>query len=51
MGIVRGLLGRLEPAARADVIEAIRAALSERYEPGVGVPLGTGAWLVSAQNA
>jgi ubiquinone/menaquinone biosynthesis C-methylase UbiE len=50
MGIVRGLLGRLEPDIRAGAIEEIRAALSERHEPGVGVRLGTGAWLVTARN-
>lgn len=50
MGIVRGLLGRLEPDVRTGAIEEIRSALSERYEPGVGVRLGTGAWLVTARN-
>ncbi|MGZ6994121.1 MAG: class I SAM-dependent methyltransferase [Acidimicrobiia bacterium] len=48
MGIARGLLSRLEPAARAAAIEAISVSLAERYEPGAGVRLGTGAWLVSA---
>ena len=47
-GIARGLLGLTETDARAPAIEAIRASLAERYEPGVGVELGTGAWLVSA---
>jgi hypothetical protein len=47
-GIARGLLGRLEPEARDAAIEQIRTALAERYEPGVGVHLGTGAWLVTA---
>jgi SAM-dependent methyltransferase len=47
-GIARGLLGRLEPEARDAAIEQIRVALAERYEPGVGVHLGTGAWLVTA---
>ncbi|HZJ07821.1 MAG TPA: class I SAM-dependent methyltransferase [Nocardioidaceae bacterium] len=49
-GIARGLLGLAEPDARAAAIEAVRAALAERYEPGVGVPLGTGAWLVTARK-
>ena len=48
MGMVRGLLGRLEPHARADAIDAVRVSLAERYEPGVGVRLGSGGWLVSA---
>ncbi len=48
MGMVRGLLGRLEPHARAEAIEAVRASLAERHEPGVGVRLGSGGWLVSA---
>lgn len=50
MGMVRGLLGRVEPGERPAVIDAVRATLAERYEPGVGVRLGTGAWLVSARN-
>jgi SAM-dependent methyltransferase len=50
MGMVRGLLGRVEADARRAVIDDARAALIERYEPGVGVRLGTGAWLVSARN-
>lgn len=49
MGIARGLLGRVEPDARAAAIESIRVSLAERYEPGVGVRLGAGAWLVSAR--
>ena len=49
MGIVRGLLGRIEdPTHRAAAIDVIRASLSERYEPGVGVRLGAAGWLVSA---
>lgn len=50
MGITRGLLGRLEPDARAAAAESLSGALAERYEPGVGVRLGTGAWLVSARR-
>jgi SAM-dependent methyltransferase len=49
-GIARGLLGLAEPEARAAAIEAVRGSLAERYEPGVGVRLGTGAWLVSARK-
>jgi ubiquinone/menaquinone biosynthesis C-methylase UbiE len=51
MGIVRGLLGRLEPEARDEAIEEIRTALNERNEPGIGIRLGTGAWLVTARSA
>jgi len=40
--------------ARADAhdaaLQTIRAALTQRYEPGVGVRLGAGAWLVSARK-
>jgi SAM-dependent methyltransferase len=50
MGMARGLLGGVESGARAAVNDAVRASLAERYEPGVGVRLGTGAWLVSARN-
>ena len=32
-------------------IDAVSAALAEIYEPGRGVALGTGAWLVSALRA
>jgi hypothetical protein len=47
-GIGRGLLGGLEPDARAAAVDAVRASLTERYEPGVGVRVGTGGWLVTA---
>ena len=50
MGIARGLLGRVEADARDAAIRTIRNSLAERYEPGAGVRLGTGAWLVSANN-
>ena len=49
-GIARGLLGRLEPDTRAVAIREVRASLAERYEHGVGVRLGAGAWLVSAHK-
>lgn len=49
-GIARGLLGRLEPAARAEAVESVRGTLADRYESGIGVRLGTGAWLVSARG-
>ena len=49
-GIARGLLGRAEPDARAEAIEAVRGSLAERYVSGLGVRLGTGGWLVSARK-
>ena len=49
-GIGRGLLGGLEPDARAAAVDAVRASLTERYEPGVGVRVGTAGWLVTARN-
>ena len=50
MGIARGLLGRLEPAARAAAIKSVRGTLAERYESGVGVRLGAGARLMFDTN-
>jgi SAM-dependent methyltransferase len=49
-GIARGLLGRLEPAARDAAIETVRITLTERYEPGIGVRVGTGGWLGTARK-
>ncbi len=49
-GIARGLLGRLDDDARATAVETVGAALADGYEAGVGVRLGTGAWLVSAKE-
>ena len=49
-GIARGLLGRLEPPAHAEAVEHVEVALAERYEPGVGVPVGAAGWLVSARG-
>jgi SAM-dependent methyltransferase len=50
MGIARGLLSQLDAGARIETTETIRASLARAYEPGVGVRLGTGAWLVTARN-
>lgn len=50
MGMVRGLLGRLESDARDAAVDEIRATLAEHHEPGVGVRLGAAGWLVSAHN-
>lgn len=47
-GIARALLDGTEPGARRRAIDAVTGALAEHYEPGQGVALGTGAWLVSA---
>jgi ubiquinone/menaquinone biosynthesis C-methylase UbiE len=49
MGIVRGLLSRLDDGQRGRATARIRAELEDRYEPGVGVPLGAAAWLVTAR--
>jgi len=48
MGIARGLLSQVDTTARDAAIADIRRALAEHYEPGVGVRMGSGAWLVSA---
>jgi len=50
MGMARGLLGLAGSDERTAVIDAVRSSRAERYEPGVGVRLGTGAWLASARN-
>jgi SAM-dependent methyltransferase len=50
MGMVRGLLGRLDDDARNAAVDEIRGTLAERYESGVGVRLGAAGWLVSAHN-
>ena len=51
MGMVRGLLGRIEDAADRDVaLEEVRAALGEHLELGVGVRLGAAGWLVTARR-
>lgn len=49
MGIVRGLLSRLDDGQRRLAIDAIRARLEELHEDGVGVRLGAAIWLVSAR--
>ena len=48
MGMVRGLVGLAGSDARDEVVDAVRASLTERYEPGIGVRLGAGAWMVTA---
>jgi SAM-dependent methyltransferase len=49
-GIARGLLSGVDDGARNETKQTIRASLTQRYEPGVGVRLGTSAWLVTARN-
>ncbi len=48
MGMVRGLVGLAGMDAHDEVVEAVRFSLAERYEPGVGVRFGAGAWIVTA---
>jgi ubiquinone/menaquinone biosynthesis C-methylase UbiE len=50
MGMVRGLLGLAGADAHDKVVDAVRSSLTERYEPGVGVRLGAGAWMVTASS-
>ena len=50
MGMVKGLLGRLADDERERAVGDVRSALTERYEPEVGVTLGAAGWLVSARN-
>lgn len=50
MGMARGLVGLAGPDAHDAVIDTVRQELAERYEPGIGLRLGTGAWLVSART-
>ncbi|MGH9054899.1 MAG: class I SAM-dependent methyltransferase [Acidimicrobiales bacterium] len=50
MGMVRGLVGLAGPDAHDAVIDTVRRELAERYEPNIGLRVGTAAWLVSAQT-
>jgi ubiquinone/menaquinone biosynthesis C-methylase UbiE len=50
MGIVRGLLGRLDAEQRDSAMRDVRDELRRRHEAGVGVRLGAGVWLVSARS-
>ena len=50
MGMVRGLVGLAGTDAHDKVVEAVRLSLIERYEPGVGLRFGAGAWLVTART-
>ena len=51
MGIVRGLLTRLDDDQRTLAAARIRAELEERHDVGTGVRLGAGVWLVRARTA
>jgi SAM-dependent methyltransferase len=50
MGMVRGLVNRLDDDAREQVVQQIRETLAERYETGLGVTLGAAGYLVSARR-
>jgi SAM-dependent methyltransferase len=50
MGMVRGLLDRLDDDQRAAALDEIRATLAEHHRPGVGVRLGAAGWLASANR-
>lgn len=47
-GIARAIFDSAPPDATTPAIEAVRMALSEHFEPGVGVRLGARAWMVTA---
>ena len=48
LGIVRGLMGRLDDLQRARAERTIRAELALHHRDGEGVRLGSGVWLVTA---
>jgi SAM-dependent methyltransferase len=50
MGMVRGVLGRVDGDEREQAIADVRSALAERHVPDVGVTLGAAGWLASARN-
>jgi SAM-dependent methyltransferase len=50
MGMVRGLLGRVDGDEREQALAGVRTALAERSVPDTGVTLGAAGWLVSARN-
>ena len=50
MGIVKGLLGRLDDDARADAIAAVSSTLANHNDRGTGVSIGAAGWLYSARN-
>jgi ubiquinone/menaquinone biosynthesis C-methylase UbiE len=48
LGIVRGLMNRLDDEQRARAARTIRAELERHHRDGEGVRLGSGVWLVTA---
>ena len=50
MGMAQGLVGLAGTDAHAEVVQAVRSSLTERYEPGVGVQFETGAWMATART-
>jgi ubiquinone/menaquinone biosynthesis C-methylase UbiE len=50
MGMVRGLVGLAGTDPHAEVVEAVRSSLTERYEPGVGLRFGAAGWMVTARR-
>ena len=48
MGMARGLVGLAGTDAHDEVVKADRLSPTKRYEPGVGVELGAGAWIFIA---
>ena len=48
--MVRGLIGLAGTDHHDEVIEGVRSSLTERYEPGVGLRFGAGAWLVTGRR-
>jgi ubiquinone/menaquinone biosynthesis C-methylase UbiE len=50
MGMARGLVGLAGTAAREAVVDAVRGALTDCYEPDVGVQLEANAWMVTART-
>jgi hypothetical protein len=51
MGIVRGLLSRLDDDQRALAGETVRSELAAHHEANVGVRLNAGVWVVEARAA
>jgi ubiquinone/menaquinone biosynthesis C-methylase UbiE len=50
MGIVRGLLGRLDADAREQAVDVIGNACRARYVEGAGVTFGAAGWQVTARR-
>jgi ubiquinone/menaquinone biosynthesis C-methylase UbiE len=48
-GMPRGLLGLVDPSARADVLRTVHAELVDRYVDGVGIRVGASVWVVTAR--